>query len=267
MKKLKTLTVIPFLLICVMLFGAWTYEAPETRYADAPILSTYADETVYYTKREVIEKGITSSYFPHYTPIAGLTNACGAVAGSEIVAFYDKNYTDLIPNWNPCYTNGKYRVKDSTYIPALMTELYTLMRTNVDDVGVSRTDFLNGLQSYVNGKGYQINYQDITSGTGVNYSQYVNAINNGKVVVLFSLPTTVYEFSVGTNSDIIMPTSIAGAHIMVGYDYYQVNYYNANGIFRTDTYLKVAVGMENISTGFIKINSANLEASYIVNIA
>ena len=267
MKKMK-LAIVPILLICVMMFGAWAPINSEVRYADAPFLSTYASETISFTKREFVERQTTDGGCPQFWQISGLTNACGAVAGAEIVAFYDKYYPELIPNWTSYYTaSGKYRSQDSTHVPALMNSLYTLMRTNVDDVGVSKTDFLNGLKSYVNGQGYSISYQDVKSGQSVNYAQCKNAIDNNKVVALLVYPTSIYDMSNGTSSDTIMSISISGAHIMVAYGYCQIKYYNASGAFRTDTYLMVATGQPGgLPTALYKVGPSDINGAYVINI-
>lgn len=267
MKKMA-LTIVPFLLICVMAFGAWApVENAEERYADAQFYSTYATETVYYTRRDIVELGSTDGGAPQYTAMNGMTNACGAVAGAEIVAFYDKYYPALIPGWTSYYpASGKYRLEDSTYVPALMNSLYTLMRTNVDDVGVSKTDFLNGLKSYVNGQGYIITYQDVKSGQTVDYEACKNAIDNNKVVVLLAYPTSVYDVINGTNEDYITSINISGAHIMVAYGYAQVNYYNANELFRTDKYLNVVTGRSTPTIASFKVGGTDIDGAYIVDI-
>ena len=268
MTKTKTFITVAILLAFVSVFGAWTGgNNTETRYADSLLYSTYANETVNYTRRVITAEGYTSGNCPFYAGPSDLTNACGAVAGSEIVAFYDKYYPNMITDWTSYYTStGKYRLQDSTYVPAVMRQLYTLMRTNVDDVGVSRTDFLNGLTSYINSKGYGVNYQSVKSGNTIDFAQCKNAIDNNKVIALFALPTTLYELAEGTNNDTYMTINISSAHIMVVFGYIQFQYYNASGLFRTDTYLYAAIGKTGYKFGMYKINSADTEAAYIVNI-
>lgn len=269
MKKTRKLLILPVLMSLLLVFGAWTpLIETETRYADSPALSTYASEIVNYTNRVVVEQNTTDGHAPMYTPLNGMTNACGPVAGAEIVAFYDKYYPELIPGWVPYYTsNGRYRFSDSTYVPALMNELYTLMRTNVDDVGVSETDFKNGLKSYINGKGFSVSYQDVKAGNYLNYSACKAAIDSNKVIVLFAKAGDIYSISSGSGYDTIVPTNIAGAHIMVAYGYIQIQYYDASGVFRTDTYLDVATGLISPTIAYYKINPHKLNAAYIVNVS
>lgn len=268
MIKTKAFLSVAILLIFVSVFGAWTVvDDGETRYGEPTLLSTYASETVYFTSKEEVGPVMTAGGCPEYHGLSDTPNGCGAVAGAEIIAFYDKYFPDLVPNWVSYYpASGKYRFQDSTNVPALIRQMYTLMRTNVDDVGVSRTDFLNGLTSYVTDNGYQVSYQSVMSGSTINYSQCKNAVDNNKVIVLFTLPTTVYDISDSSDHDTIIPINIASAHIMVVYGYYEAKYYNTSGLFRTDTYLIVQVGTMNMSMGLYKLNSTTTQAAYIVNI-
>ena len=85
--------------------------------------------------------------------------------------------------------------------------------------------------------------------------------------MLFTKAGDVYDVFLNDGYDTIVPTTIAGAHIMVAYGYYQVEYYNANGLFRTDTYLLVATGQAVTTSALYKIDSKNLNAAYVVNVA
>ena len=147
-----------------------------------------------------------------------------------------------------------------------MRDLYSRMRTNVDDVGVSRTDFLNGLTSYVQANGYQVSYESVKSGSTVNYEKCKNAIDNNKVVVLLAKPTSVYDINNGTSADSITSINISGAHIMVAFGYYEIKYYNNSGLFRTDKDLIVAMGQAGYTSKLFRSNCTDLEAAYIVNV-
>ena len=260
----------PLLIACILLFGAWTpakSNLPD-RYGEVEIQATKAGEKISYTYRDDSVANYTDGGCPKYYQINGLTNACGAVAGSMIVGFNDKYYPNLIQNWESVYaSSGKYRLQDSVYIPNLMRELYTLMRTNVDDVGVSESDFKNGLKTYINNHGYNISYQNVKNGKDLNFDLCKNAIDNNKVIALLAYPGDIYEIAIGTNSDTIVSYNIDGAHIMLAYGYYQVKYYNEKGLFRTDTYLEIATGLSIMKNALYKINPHNLSSAYIINIS
>lgn len=269
MTKTKSILIVVVLLVLVSVFGAWSgSNSAEIRYAEATPISTYASETINYTS--IVEDGAktTAGGCPMFYATEGITNACGAIAGAEIIAFYDKYYDNLVPNWVSYYpASGKYRIQDNNTVPALIRQMYTLMRTNVDSVGVSRTDCLNGLTSYINNNGYNVNYESVTTmGNKLNYDKCKNAIDNNKVIILFTTATTVYNIGISDNRHIISTTNITGAHIMVVYGYYKVSYYNNSGLIRTDTYVIAVLGWSGTSMGFYKVDSNTTQAAYIVNI-
>lgn len=132
------------------------YTGPTVLYGDN-VATPYSDinsEQIYYTDRQYTYYTTTNSV-PLYEPSGALTNSCGATGGAIVVGFYDKYYENLIPNYTSYYTaTGKYKNSSSnTYVSTLMSDLYTLMRTNVDDVGVSESDCRNGLKSMLKTKG------------------------------------------------------------------------------------------------------------------
>lgn len=270
MTKTKGFLTIAILLIFVSVFGASTGAiASETRYADARLFSTYANQIIYYDSRLATGPINTPGGCPFYEGVAGLTNACGSIAGAEIVAYYDKYYPNLIPNWESYYTSsGQYRLQDSTYVPALIRNLYTRMKTNVNVVGVSRTDFLNGLTSYINERGHSTSYTSVTYSKVLHFEQCKQAINNNKVIVLFTSPTSVCDVVNGTDPehDTIIPVNISNPHIMVIFGYYEIRYYDVNGWFRTDQYFNVALGQTGYTSMLFRADSPDVEAAYIVNV-
>lgn len=240
----------------------------ETRYYDAPGVMPISgqSEIISFSRKEetIIE-------FPYAVPnyyTNTYENACGPVAGANIVGYYDKYYEDLIPDYTAYYpANGRYRRPDTTYVPGLIGDLYTLMRTNVVDVGVSESECLDGLQDYVEGKNHSITYTNIKSGS-FNVAAYKNAINNQQPVLLFCETTDLYLLGFTENQDNVTYMLSSGAHIVVGYGYYEIKYYNVSDVnFRTETYLKVATGWMTNSLGYLKANNTNwMNSAYAVNI-
>lgn len=268
MKKLFKFLLLTLLLSSVLIFGGWTTKQGSIteRYADAPIISKLATTTIEYNYRTVDSK-YTPGGAPYYTQVNGMSNACGAVAGAEIVAFYDKYYDNMIPDWVSYYASGTYRLQDSVHVPDVMWQLYDLMQTNVKDVGVSEQEFVDGLKTYINNQGYSVTMQNVVSGSSIDYQACKNAINNNKVIALLSHACDVYLLGESSGYDIVNPVNIAGSHIMVAFGYYEVNYYNSNNtLFRTDIYLKVATGLTICETALYKINPHNLSSAYIVNV-
>lgn len=232
----------------------------EYRYYDAPSMSLYSaaeSETISYTKKE--EKKIpVSGEVPTYTSLSYLTNSCGAVAGTMVVGFYDKYYENLIPDY-VTYTpsTGKYKRQDTVKIPEVMNELYTLMKTNVVDVGVSQSECLDGLKAYVENRSLNIQYSSIKKSSKFDYATYQASINADRPVLLFCDKLPVKTFWEGNNQDKIATQTIPGFHVAVGYGHYTVKYYNGSNNFRTDTYLMVATGKSTPKTGYVQISSTS----------
>ncbi|MBE5739719.1 MAG: hypothetical protein E7352_05705 [Clostridiales bacterium] len=240
----------------------------ETRYYDAPGVMPISgtDETITFARKEE-----TEIVFPNAVPnyfTSDYDNACGPVAGANIVGFYDKYYEDLIPGYTAYYpANGRYRRPDATYVPALIGDLYTLMQTNVWGIGVSETECLNGLQTYVQGKNRSLSYTNLKP-LAFDLTAYKNAISNNKPVLLFCATTEVYDIATSDVQDEILFMMSSNAHIVVGYGYYEIKYYDANDVnFRTDVYLEVATGWLTTSSGYLKANNSFwLNGAYAVNI-
>ena len=268
MKKLTYVVLVLILLTSVSMFGAWApvAEEQEIRYADAPIVSALASTQIYYTSRD-IDEGETAGGAPLYDYSGGHANACGPIAGTAIVAFYDKYYPELIPGWESFFpTNGRYRSQGSTYVYNLFDEMYVLMQTNVQGDGVSESEFKTGLQTYINNHGYSVSYTSVKSGSTLNYASCKAAIDNNKVIVLFTKPGVVYNLAEFSDHDTLTESTIAGNHIMFAFGYIQIKYYNNTGWFRTETFLEVATGRSAPSQAYYKVDSTNLEAAYVVNV-
>lgn len=241
-------------------FASKTAAADEELRYYYPDFSTCSMTTEQVSCTNLVEVPVTTTYgIPLYSASGDLTNCCGAVAGAVVVGFYDRYYTDLISNWTPYYSNLKYKRADTTYVPAVMQELYTLMRTNVDDVGVSQADCKSGLQTYFSNRNYALSYSSIESNSVFNFDLYKQSIAANKPVILFCNNVTVCSIGFSSTSNLGLTTSlpISGGHIVIGYGYCDVNFYNGDTIFRTDTYLKVSNGRSDLDDGYINISSTS----------
>lgn len=248
----------------IVLAGADSTE--EKRYYDVPPIAT-ADaelETVYYTSVEQTVVRFTGGMPFYYT--SDLTNACGPVAGSIIVGYYDKYIESLVPNYSTAYASGRFRGMDSTHIPALLQSLYTEMRTNVDDVGVSENDCLNGLKSYVEGKGSSLSYTSL-KGTSFNETGYINSMSALEPVLFFCNSVALCEVIIADDCTDIIQIAQSTNHIMAGSGYVKLEYYNGTDNFRTDIFLEVRTGWYTGSVGYVKLEDASwIDSAYQVSI-
>lgn len=239
--------------------GAVSASAESNRYSenyDNAVATRVAFDTenVYYTRKEesFIEtvKGV-----PMYSQFNEYPNSCGPTAGAIIVGFYDAQYENLIPNFDPLLPTGAFKRIDRETIPKVVGELYTLMRTNVDDVGVSQPDCINGLKTYVRNHGQNLTYNDIKSGSTVSQQKAINAVNNNHPSIVFCSKMDLHEVAYGNGFDSIVTSHYVGGHVVVAFGVYTVKYYNGTNNFRTDVYLEVATGISEYVRGFMKLNS------------
>ena len=268
MRSIKRLLIIGVAMLCLPLCGAWTaaYAQQQTdgRYVDAQLISSYASsETIEYISKNVIENISTDKNAPGYFATGELQNACGSVAGTVAVGFYDKYYTNMIPNWNSYYSNGNYRLQDGTYVPAVMRDIYDRMQTNVVAPGVSEEEFKSGLTGYINSVGYGISYNSVWNGS-FDYTAYKNAVNNNKVTALFVKPSGLYLLGEGPDNDVLGNMQITGNHIMIAYGYLEIQYTMSYGI-RTEAFLKVITGFPSTREALYKVGSY-IDSAYILQI-
>ncbi len=265
----KKTCIAALLVVCLCTLGGWSApqraDAAPERFGDVALLSAHAAETISYTKKDDSVKNTTPHNVPKYQDRDGLSNACGAVAGAVIVGYYDKYAPDLIGGWSSHFSSGKYRNQDATYVPAVIRQLYSDMRTNVDGKGVSESDFLNGMRLYAANRNYTASFDRVATSSQLDFNACKAAIDNKKVLVLFAHAGNVYDYTSQTTYDTVETVFASDSHIMVAYGYLQIKYYNASGLFRTDTYLQVVMTEDYQKTYYYKITPHNLLSAYAVN--
>lgn len=244
--------------VCIWQVSSIAFADEEVRYTESNII--YSDSTienVYYKSRTQLEYNITPGMAPTYIATGEYTNACGAIAGANTIGFFDKYVEDLIPGWQSYFpANGRYKPDDKVYIPAVIAELYTLMRTNVDDVGVSETDFLNGLQEFVELRDKNITYTSLYNNGTVNYAGCKASIDAGKPILVFMDPTYMVAISQENGYDYITGLPLNSAHIALIYGYEKIQYVLTDNTVRTDTYLIMSTGQISPRVSYLDITTS-----------
>lgn len=274
MKKNVLLTLATASLLSVSAIGSFDLQSAsangEIRYADGVQTCAITTEEILCTNMQQIPT-MTTYRMPLYTYAGTYENCCGPVAGAIVVGYYDRYYENLIPDYTTYNPNTNlYRGADTTYIPAVMNELYTLMRTNVDDVGVSQYDCRNGLQTYFSDRDYTLSYSSIESNSTFNSNLYLQAIQANKPVLMFCSNVTLcnLSFSNTLKKAVITKEVVSGGHIVVGYGYLTVNFYQDEEIIRTENYLMVSSGKDSMTNAYINISSTSwLVDGYAVTVS
>lgn len=203
-----------------------------------------------------------------------MTNTCAPAAGTNVVAFYDRWYENLIPGYTPglLVNNGYYYFSDMAKPETtnVLKTLYELMDTNVGSGGTSESQFLNGLSEYVDNAGYDLSYTSFYSGAKtVDLDALKDAINQNKVGVIFcSRYNFVYGIEHNDNWTIVAKENANVGHMMMVYGYQTIAYYKNDTNFRTDTFLYVSSGYSGADQGYVELNSyLNIEDALIMTIS
>ena len=214
--------------------------------------STNVTEEIAYAKRNN-----TSYDFPNGLPSYGSnkTNSCGPSSGAVVVGYYDYFFPNLVPDYSTTYIlNNRVRYyQQSTEINTLIeSTLYSDMSASG---GVTFSSYKAGLEKYVRRNGYSVSYTSVMSGSNLDYSAFKNKIEEAQPVVFF---LNTFNLTTGPVSfgeyDKMAIQYYNGTHVMTGYGYRQIEYYNSNNvIFRIDNYVAVSSGLFP-QIGYIRLN-------------
>ena len=203
-----------------------------------------------------------------------MTNTCAPAAGTNVVAFYDRWYENLIPDYTPGipFEQGYYYYMDMAKPETtnVLETLYELMDTNVGSGGTSESQFLNGLSEYVDNAGYDLSYTSFYEDTKtVDLDALKDAIDQNKVGVVFcSRYNFVYGIGHEADKTIVAKENANVGHMMMVYGYQTIAYYKDDINFRTDTFLHVSSGYSGADQGYLELNSyLNIEDALIMTIS
>jgi len=202
-----------------------------------------------------------------------LTNICAPLAGTNIVGFYDRWCTNLIPNYDAgmTFSNGTYQ-----YYPYMgyeapkntLLSLYNLMKTG-ELGGTSSANFKSGLNSYVNRAGYNISYSSFyKSSNSVDLILLADAIRNNKVgLVMCSEYNYVSTISYNDSKAHIVKRNNGVGHMMMVYGYRIISYYKDNAMIRKDTFLNVCSSYSSSDKGYMQLyDYSKIDEALIVSI-
>lgn len=214
-------------------------------------------------------------YYDYYTPTAQAThksvpsfgktdnsmkNACGAYAGMNIAAFYDRWYTNLIPNYEPgvLFGNGNYEYysfSNSDAATSKLKEIYSLMK--IEEVGgTTSANFKSGLDQFVKNAGYKLSSTSFYKNSKtVDLDKLAQAINNNKVgLLMLSGYNLIYDITDATSPTRtrITKCDVDAGHMVMVYGFVTRAYYKDGVNFKTETYLRVNLGDGSSDTGYIK---------------
>ena len=252
--------------LCVLLFlccaGYISVPINERVYADGFNGSTYegsATETITYsTKKD--NKSFIAGGVPKYFNTTEYTNTCANVGGAIVLGYYDKEYEELIPNFQAARVirDKILFAKQTTAVQDVIKDLYKKMDTNVTGAGTTAKDFRTGLQNYVLEKGRKISYTSVVNNEKIDFDIFKQAITEKKPIALFVSKYTM--LSLGSlekdnYSDEYNKSFYGGDHVLIAYGIREIIYYNDNGSIKDQvTLLQVATGYSQDALAYILLD-------------
>lgn len=227
-------------------------------------------ETITYSRKETSTYTIPFDLPNYWGSVDGITG-CANTAGAVLIGYYDRFYENLIPNYQSYIQIGsviRYKTTPDE-VANLTTELYTLMGTDVNQLGTTYTGFQNGMNQYVTGKGFTYTTTSVFSSGAFNFASYKTSVENGKPVAIFlNTYAMLNGITETTGQDTIKSGYTTYSHVCVGCGYKRDTYYNASEqVIDTRTYLKVASGLASYEIGYLNINGlGNIDHAISVTI-
>lgn len=196
---------------------------------------------------------------------SSMSNTCGPLAGMNIVTFFDRWCTELVPNYDPgiMFSSG-YQYWPDRYLNQTKTcirTLYELMEV-AELGGTTSANFKSGLRAYVENAGYNVSTSSFYSNsTTVSLSKLKTAINQNKVgLIMCERFDYVSNILISETDSLarIVKVHYDAAHIMMVTGYETVAFYKDGVTVATETFLLVSSGFSSGETGYVQLNDSYL---------
>lgn len=182
-----------------------------------------------------------------YSPAIG---SCAAIAGGNLIGFYDRYDENLIPNHSSGSVFGNtylYNIED-TEVHAVIRELYDYMGTSTS--GTTEKQFKDGITDFCNDKGHSVTFSSCMQGGSFSFSTAKTYLDRNQPIVLFLNSYNVANMVERENYDAFSYYVSEVPHIMIGFGYKTYVYDGT----RTYNYLSVASGITGHTSGLYNID-------------
>lgn len=234
-------------------------EEEEIRYTDAVMLSRDSDsvtsEYISYSSMAITDEVKIAKKVACYD--TELANACGPIAASNIVAYYDITYTNLIPNFDPILIRDRYKPSDYEEANAVINAMYSHMKCNQIQNGVSEPDYHSGFTAYVQSKGYSISYPQLVSNGSLDIAALKAQLNSGHPVSLFCLGGAIVQINTyDSNTTVYTNVKFSTNHIVAVYGYQEYTFTMSDGSKRVERFAMVSTGWTSPSYAYIALDGS-----------
>ena len=196
---------------------------------------------------------------------------CVPSAATCILGFYDRYYTELIPNFTPgrvVLTNYMYSAADNNVFLVGKQLAYDMGVTNPATDGVTVSNCKSGMQTYCARKNLSVSFSSCMSRGNFNYATARTHLTSNTPLLIFTSSFGISYISTSNNVDTITTYYAAAMHCMAVFGFSEVTYTLSNGTTKTDTYLRVAGGMASHYSGLMNIATyAAIDDAYAVTIS
>ncbi len=190
----------------------------------------------------------------------GHEGGCAAVAGSNLIMFYDKNYPNLIPNYEPgknIFTLYRFNAQDDT-MRGVSETLHTDM--SIGSGGATVSQFKSGIKKYVNRQGYSISFESLVSWGKFKYDRAKEVVQSQKAIAVFIKGYRATIISNGEGYDSLTYEYANANHVVAGFGCLEVNYTFADNTTRQDKYIHASLGVGLYRNGYINLTNKIQEA-------
>lgn len=231
---------------------------------------TNESETIYYTSRSSIKYNVAYRY-PALSGNGQISNGCVAVAGANLIVYWDRFVTNLIPDYEPgSVLAGKYIYKSNNATTNdIINQINNDMRTGSTNVGITIAQFRQGMIAFCNRKNRNVSFTSCMSVGNFNYNVAKQKLEANTPLILFLDTYNVASFIDNPSDKEENIEYLLGhiPHAMIGFGYEELSYTLTNGVKRTDKYIAVASGIKNMERGYFNIAyKTQIEQAYAVNI-
>ena len=223
---------------------------------------TMESVTINYSTR-TLQTHTLALRFPEYSysPTSG---ACAAIAGGNLIGFFDRYDENLIPNHSSGKTFGNtylYSLQDSA-VQTVIYKLYDYMGTTTS--GTTEQQFKNGLTNFCKDKGHSITFSSCMQGNSFSYSKAQSYLDANQPIALFLSGYNVCDFmEQNENQDTLSYYVSETPHIMIAFGY---KVYVYDGV--SYNYFSVASGNVEHVSGLYNINyKTKINNALAVNIS
>jgi hypothetical protein len=239
-------------------------EVKETAFSGSPQLQ-YDSETIYYIYRSENKYNVlTSIPIYNHAPL----NGCAPIAGTNLVAYYDRLYPNLIPNYEPVNTFlGVWLFKGANSTTTALAEtLHADMQTNVVQPGTTIPQFKNGLSIYAGRNGYSVGYTSVMRFGSLDYEQAKSVVTNNKALAIFMRGFRGTTFDSGNGNDHLMYEYATANHTVAGFGCLDVTYTLTNYQTRTDRYIHCSMGTGIHRNAYVNIATSQIDEALAIAI-